>query len=62
MARESGVVGPKVGKYSVHIADIDKIALPCLKLDQSSVKVGRKKTFIIVDEIGTSPFILWLTK
>ena len=54
LARECGVVGPKVGKYSVHITEIDKITLPSLKVDQSSAKADNQKTFIIIDEIGTS--------
>jgi len=49
LARESGVVGPKVGKYSVQIASIENIGVPCLRVIQSN-----QRTFIIIDEIGMS--------
>jgi nucleoside-triphosphatase THEP1 len=48
LARETGVVGPHVGKYSVNVSDIDRVAVPCMKVGQAT----SAKTYIIIDEIG----------
>ena len=43
--KKTHVKGPKVGQYTVHVEDFERIALPCLKsVDTRSV--------LIIDEIG----------
>ena len=51
LARETGVVGPRVGKYSVNVTDIDRIALPCLDVGEIATN-GKTSSFVIIDEIG----------
>ena len=50
MARETGVVGPKVGKYSVDVGGFEKVAIASIGVDRKPPE--GKRAFVIIDEVG----------
>ena len=45
--QQSNQRGPKVGKYTVHVADFESIVIPCLEK-----AIQNENEIIIIDEIG----------
>ena len=54
MARETGVTGPKVGKYSVDVVSFENVAIPSVRFDTNAS--ARKRAFVVIDEIGGATF------
>ena len=50
MARETGVVGPKVGKYSVDVGGFENVAIASIGVDKK--RPEDKKSFVVIDEVG----------
>ena len=50
LARETGVVGPKVGKYSVDVGGFEKVAIASIGVDRKLPE--GKRAYVIIDEVG----------
>lgn len=56
MARETGGVGPKVGKYSVDVGGFEKVAIPSIEVAKKASEATR--TYVVIDEVGRQLFNL----